>query len=90
MRTRLHFPLIAASGGGYLSIVNALIKNGAKVNTTRKDGAHAAFMAAQKGHLEILQLLVEKDPSVAYLKGFEGRQGGKGRDNVSSSSLNSD
>ena len=66
-------PLIAASGGGYLSIVNALIKNGAKVNATRKDGAHAAFMAAQKGHLEILQLLVDKDPSVAYLKGFEGR-----------------
>ena len=66
-------PLIVASGSRDLSIVNALIKNGAKVNVTRNDGAHAAFMAAQKGHLEILQLLVDKDPSVAYLKGFRGR-----------------
>ena len=66
-------PLISASGYGYLSIVNEMIEHGAKIDVRRKDGAHAAFMAAQKGHLEILQLLVNEDPSVAHLKGFEGK-----------------
>ena len=55
------------------SIVKELLENCAKVDAQQKDGTHATFIAAQNGHLEALQLLLQKDPNVADLKGEGGR-----------------
>ena len=65
-------PLISASFNGLLSIVKKLVKNGAKVDAKRKDGVHAAEVAAQEGHLEILKFLIQEEPQVVDLKGFDG------------------
>ena len=46
-----------------------MIEKGAKVDAQQKDGTHATFIAAQNGYLEVLQLLIQKDLNVAYLRG---------------------
>lgn len=72
-RSEGNTPLISASSDGYVSIVKKLIKNGAKVNAAQKDGTHAAFIAAQEGHLDVLKLLIYTNPNVTDLKGCKGR-----------------
>ena len=66
-------PLMEASRADYMSIVKKLLQNDAKVNATQKDGTHAAYLAAEIGNLEIIKLLIAKDPSVVDLKGYQGR-----------------
>ena len=66
-------PLISASFNGMTSVVKQLVNNGAIVNAIRKNKQNAAFNAAQEGHLEILKILVSKDPSVADRIGYQGR-----------------
>ena len=48
------------------------IEEGKKINLKREDGTHAAFLAARGGYLDPLKLLIQKDPSVADLNGFNG------------------
>ena len=65
-------PLMMASYRGYISVATMLIQNGAKVDARRKDGATAACLASENDHLDILKLLIQKDPNVADQKGYEG------------------
>ena len=65
-------PLMEASSHGYVSIVKKLVENGAHVNATKKDGTHAAYLAAENGYLNILNLLIQKNPNVADIIGYKG------------------
>lgn len=42
------------------------------VNTQMKNGATAAYLACQFGHLDILKCLVEKNANVKSIKTFDG------------------
>ena len=66
-------PLMTASFRGYLSTVKLLIENGAKIEARRKNGGHAAQMAAENGNLEILKLIIQKSQNVTELKGYHGQ-----------------
>merc|ERR1719367_367422 len=55
-----------------LSIVKKLVNNGARIDT-KNNGAHAAEAAALEGHLEVLKYLIQEEPQVVDLKGFNGR-----------------
>lgn len=50
--------------GGMLRIAKILIDHGADVNARRKRGQTPLMMAAQNGHLEVVQLLVESGASL--------------------------
>ena len=52
-------PLILASSDGYLSTVKMLMEKGAKIDAANIHGKHAAFLAAQNDHLDVLKLLIE-------------------------------
>jgi len=66
-------PLISASFYGLISIVMQLVNHGARIDTKRKDGGHAAGGAAQEGHLEVVKFLIQEEPKVVDLKGFDGK-----------------
>ena len=65
-------PLMLASSHGHFSTVDMLIQKDAKIDIKRKDGFHSALFAAQKGHIDVLKLLIEKSPNVTDLKGYKG------------------
>merc|ERR1711902_339603 len=44
-----------------------------KIDHGVSKGVHAAYGAAQNDNLQVLKLLIQKDPNVADLKGWEGR-----------------
>ena len=57
-----------------LPIVEKLLANNADVGAQKKNKSDATFLAAQQGNLEILKLLLTKDPNyVDRKKGYEGR-----------------
>ena len=66
-------PLIQASFRGYLSTVKLLIENGANIEARRKSGDHAASAAAENGNFEVLKFIIQKDPNVTELKGYQGQ-----------------
>ena len=66
-------PLIEASINNHTKVVKYLVQKGANIKLKVKSGAHAAYIAAQKGHLNILTILVQNTPVVIDLKGDNGR-----------------
>ena len=66
-------PLISASFRGMTGVVKQLLIRGGMITAIRKNKSDAAFLAAQEGHLEILQTLVSKDSTVADRHGLQGR-----------------
>ena len=66
-------PLMVASSMGLLDVVEALIEKGAVIDARRQDGGHAAYDAAEEGHVAILKLLVKNNPSVANLAGLQDK-----------------
>ena len=57
-------PLIWACYKNHEKIVQILLQKGAKVDAKGKSGLHAAEVAAQEGHLDVLKLLIQKEPQV--------------------------
>lgn len=55
-----HSPLIMSAKFGDTEIANLLIKNGADLNAKDNDGTNALMHAIEKGHTDVVKLLVEK------------------------------
>jgi len=80
-------PIILASYHNHTEVVEFLVQKGANIKLKAKDGAHAAYLAAQKSNLKILKFLVQNAPDVVDMKGYNGRTplgiaAGKGHLNV--------
>jgi ankyrin repeat protein len=54
-------PLVLAAAWGKANAVKALIQGRAEVNTTDKDGKSAVYWAAQEGHVEVLEILLQHE-----------------------------
>ena len=54
-----HFPLGTATHFGHLDIVKYLLKKGARINARTKNDWTPLYIAAQKGHTEIVRLLIK-------------------------------
>ncbi|XP_063925909.1 uncharacterized protein LOC135139554 [Zophobas morio] len=52
-------PLVLASSGGHKQIVDYLVKSGAEINRSDKEGFTPLYLAAQNGHEEIVKYLVK-------------------------------
>ena len=72
-RTNETTPIMLASFHGYLEVVEKLIKNGAQIDAKTSNGLDATYAASQKGHLNILKLLIENNPNVSDSQGYKGR-----------------
>jgi ankyrin repeat protein len=62
-------PLIAASGGGHVPVVEALIAAGSEVEYARReDGYTALLVACDRGHVDIVRVLLRAgaDPNQAF------------------------
>ena len=60
-----YFPLFAASGGGHVQVVDALLEAGAQVNATRpQDSATALLIACQNVKVAVVQSLVRAGANV--------------------------
>ena len=57
-------PLLRAAQNGQILAVQILIRAGADLNKTNKDGATPLFLAAQEGHIAVAQLLLEAHADV--------------------------
>ena len=66
-------PLMEASSVGLDEIVRKLVGRGAVINRNRKTKCNAVYLAAQEGHLKTLKFFLEKEPSLANKKSYEGR-----------------
>jgi ankyrin repeat protein len=51
---------LAASEGGHIGCVKALVNAGADVYLSRYDGIHPLFMASFEGHLSVAAFLAER------------------------------
>ena len=54
-----HTALMTATGHGHIGIVEALIGEGADLNTRLEDGYTALLLTAEKGYAEIMKVLLE-------------------------------
>ncbi|HJS31962.1 MAG TPA: ankyrin repeat domain-containing protein, partial [Alphaproteobacteria bacterium] len=51
--------LVGAAMGGYLGVVNALVKYGARIDARDRAGNTALHLAAERGHDDIVAALIE-------------------------------
>lgn len=51
-------PLLTASAGGHVGVVELLVEHGADVNAVVEHGISAAYAASQNGRLDVLKALV--------------------------------
>ena len=65
--------LIVASLYGYTDIVQLLINSGVRVDARCKDKTGAACCAAEKGHIDVLKILLSHNKKLADEKGYCGR-----------------
>lgn len=65
--------LMAACAGGHTLLVQSLLERGADTRRRAIDGAHALDLAAQNGHLRVLERLLAHDPCLLERPGREGR-----------------
>ncbi|XP_058807254.1 poly [ADP-ribose] polymerase tankyrase-like [Phymastichus coffea] len=69
-------PLLHAVNAGNERIVKTLIDHGARVNCSTKIGKNTTLhLAANNGHFEIVQLLLERENSSEYLNAKTGAKG---------------
>ena len=66
-------PLMDASGYGQLSSVEKLIRHNAQIDAVNKSNNNAVHKAAQGGHVEILKILLKKNPSLSDQGGHQNR-----------------
>ena len=52
---------VKAAQAGYDKIVELLIKYGSDIDATTEDGTTALFNAVEKGHIKVVQVLVENN-----------------------------
>ena len=64
-------PLMDASYGGQLSLVEKLIKHNAQIDAVEKTKCNAVVYAAQRGHVEILNILLKKNQSLSDQGGHQ-------------------
>ena len=64
-------PLMEAAKGGHKEVIRALLKAGAEVNKTVKQGISPLHKAAEFGHIDAVKLLLESgaDPDKASSSG---------------------
>ena len=63
-------PLAYAAYNGHAQIVDYLLKRGARIDATTENGSSALFFAARFGHIEVVELLLNKaDPTIANENG---------------------
>ena len=58
-------PLLAASSSGNTAVVKVLLRHGARVDVCALDGAHPLYAAAQLGHADVCQTLLEEATGAA-------------------------
>ena len=56
----------------FFYVVKLLLEHNANIKAQDEDRSHAAYLAATKGNIEVLEILVEKDPGVIDFKGYSG------------------
>ncbi|KZN90704.1 Ankyrin-3 [Penicillium chrysogenum] len=59
-------PLVAASDGGFLGIVQLLIQKGANVNVPTGSGRTPLYCACNAGHSEVMRLLLDEGAEIEY------------------------
>ena len=69
-------PLIEAARGGHEEVIRVLLKAGAVVNKTAKQGISPLHLAAKFGHIDVVNLLLESgaDPDKASNSGMTALQ----------------
>ena len=68
-----HNPLGAASCNGHLGVMNKLLIAGADINGLSQRSESALFVAAAKGQLEAVQLLLDKNANAELSCGYKRR-----------------
>ena len=64
-------PLMTSCFKGQLSIVKKLLQHDARIDTVDKNNNNALMFAAQEGHNDILQMLLEKNPTSSDCEGHQ-------------------
>ncbi|KGO77047.1 NACHT nucleoside triphosphatase [Penicillium italicum] len=59
-------PLVAASEGGFLDIVQLLIQKGADISASDSFRETPLYVACENGHIEVVRLLLDKGADVHY------------------------
>ena len=60
-------PLMWASRGGHLNVVNLLLRKGASIEAKTRDGGTAVHLAASQGHEHILSLLLSRGTNASHI-----------------------
>ncbi|KAF4766281.1 hypothetical protein HAV15_010745 [Penicillium sp. str.  len=63
-------PLLAASQGGFLDIVQLLIQRGADIGASDSFGQTPLYIACEDGHIEVVRLLLDKGADVHHPNQF--------------------
>ncbi|CAI7670194.1 unnamed protein product [Penicillium palitans] len=63
-------PLLAASQGGFLDIVQLLIQQGADIGASDSSRETPLYIACENGHIEVVRLLLDKGADVCHHNQF--------------------
>ena len=64
--------LMYAAFNNHLSVVELFIQHNADIRLQDKNGDHVTYLVARNGNLDIIKMLLSKDPEAANIKGSEG------------------